>query len=187
MKKLLLIMGDLATGKTTFAHALSKRYDTPMFFKDVIKETLGDTVGFTNREENLKLSRASMELMFLIFAEFAKLGKDLILESNFHQAELETIHEMARNSGYEVLTLVLRGDMEIIHKRYLHRVYHEDRHPVHLSTPFDLFEEFRAYIDHSRTELPLGEAVYIQADTFDYQTDEKLLKKLDDFMGGRVS
>ena len=44
MKKLLLIMGDLATGKTTFAQALSKRYDTPMFFKDVIKETLGDQV-----------------------------------------------------------------------------------------------------------------------------------------------
>ena len=183
MKKLLLIMGDLATGKTTFAHALSKRYDTPMFFKDVIKETLGDTIGFSNREENLKLSHASMELMFLIFSEFAKLDKDLILESNFHRAELEKIHEMAQDYGYEVLTLVLRGDLEIIHKRYLHRVHHENRHPVHLSTPFDLFEEFKAYIEHSRTELPLGEAVYIQADTFDYQTDEDLLKKLDVFMG----
>ena len=27
MKKLLLIMGDLATGKSTFANILSKRYD----------------------------------------------------------------------------------------------------------------------------------------------------------------
>ena len=38
MKKLLLITGDLATGKSTFANILSKRYDTNVFFKDSIKE-----------------------------------------------------------------------------------------------------------------------------------------------------
>lgn len=55
MKKLLLIMGDLATGKTTFANIFSKRYDTNVFSKDSVKELLGDTIGFSNREENLKL------------------------------------------------------------------------------------------------------------------------------------
>ena len=57
MKKLLLITGDLACGKTTFAKLLSKRYDTNLYFKDSLKELLGDTIGFSNREENLKLSR----------------------------------------------------------------------------------------------------------------------------------
>ena len=61
MKKLLLITGDIATGKSTFANILSKRYHTNMFFKDSIKEVLGDTIGFSNREENKKLSFASME------------------------------------------------------------------------------------------------------------------------------
>ena len=42
MKKLLLIMGDLATGKTTFANILSQRYNAILFFKDSIKEALGD-------------------------------------------------------------------------------------------------------------------------------------------------
>lgn len=63
-KKLLLIMGDLACGKSTFANLLSMRYDTNVFSKDSIKEVLGDTIGFANREENLKLSRATIELMF---------------------------------------------------------------------------------------------------------------------------
>ena len=54
MKKLLLITGDLATGKSTYAKILSKRYDTNVFFKDSIKEVLGDTIGFSNREENKK-------------------------------------------------------------------------------------------------------------------------------------
>ena len=38
MKKLLLITGDLATGKSTFAHMLSRRYRIPVFCKDTIKE-----------------------------------------------------------------------------------------------------------------------------------------------------
>ncbi len=66
-RKLLLITGDIATGKSTFANILSQRYNTNVFFKDSIKEVLGDTIGFSNREENKKLSNASMELMFFIF------------------------------------------------------------------------------------------------------------------------
>lgn len=81
---------------------------------------MGDTIGFSNREENKKLSRAAMELMFFIFSEFEKLSKDLILESNFHSAKLETLHKMAYKNNYEVLTLVFRGDVEILHKRYLY-------------------------------------------------------------------
>ena len=110
MKKLLLIMGDLATGKTTFANILSQRYNAILFFKDSIKEALGDTIGFSNRAENLKLSRASAELMYLIFRQFSKLDRDLILESNFRVSELEQLHAIASENGYQVLTLVLNGD-----------------------------------------------------------------------------
>ena len=95
MKKLLLVTGDLATGKSTFSDILSKRYDTVVFTKDTIKEVLGDTIGFANREENLKLSKATVELMIFIFTEFIKLDKNLILEANFHKADLERLHEIA--------------------------------------------------------------------------------------------
>ena len=143
MKKLLSIMGDLATGKSTFADILSQRYHTNVFMKDRIKEVLGDSIGFSNREENLKLSAATAELMLFLFSEFSKLQKDLILESNFRPAELERIYQTANTEQYQVLTLVLHGDIEILHKRYLHRIYHENRHPVHLSTTFDAFDDFK--------------------------------------------
>lgn len=68
---------------------------------------MGDTIGFSNREENKKLSFASMELMFFIFSEFASLEKDLILESNFHKSELERLHKIAEDNGYDVLTIAL--------------------------------------------------------------------------------
>ena len=184
MGKLLLIMGDLAMGKSTFANILSKRYDTNVFFKDSIKEVLGDTIGFSNREENKKLSNATMELMFFIFSEFGKLNKNLILESNFHTIELERLHKLAFENNYEVLTLVLRGDVEILYKRYLNRMHNENRHPVHLSTTLDVFDDFKGYTEYLRTEEILGNAMYINADDFSYQTDKEILDNIDEFMRG---
>lgn len=182
MNKLILIMGDLATGKSTFASILSKRYETNMFFKDSIKEVLGDTIGFSNREENKKLSNATMELMFFILSEFGKINKNLILESNFHTVELAKIHEIANEYNYEVLTLVLRGETELLHKRFLNRIENENRHSVHLSTSLDNFDAFKWCTDYLRTAQIPGNAMYINADDFSYQTNLDLLSRIDEFM-----
>ena len=183
MKKLLLIMGDLATGKSTFAGQLSLGYDTVALYKDTIKEVLGDTIGFANREENLKLSRATGELMTFLFNIFAGLGKNLILESNFRPAELEKLHQAADAHGYKVLTLVLRGDAQILHQRYLHRIYQENRHPVHLSTTFEIFEDFQEYLLRSRETTVPGDMIHVDANDFSYQQDGELLRSIDGFFG----
>ena len=182
MKKLLLITGDLATGKSTFSNILSKRYDTVAFTKDTIKEVLGDTIGFANREENLKLSKATMELMIFVFSEFAKLDKALILEANFHKVDLERLHEIATAHNYEVMVLVLRGDINILHKRYLNRICNENRHPVHLSTTLDIYADFKKYVETSRKEEITGNTLEIDANDFSYQQDETLLLEIDKFM-----
>ena len=182
MKKLLLITGDLATGKSTFARLLSLRYGIPMFFKDSIKEVLGDVIGFSNREENKKLSNASMNLMFHIFTEFARFEKALILESNFHTEELEKLHSIANEHGFEVLTLVLRGNVDILYQRYLNRIYHENRHPVHLSTTLDVYDDFQRYIEKSRQEVIPGEFLLINADDFSYQLNKADLTRIDEFI-----
>ena len=184
MKKLLLITGDLACGKSTFAKLLSKRYSANLYFKDSLKELLGDVIGFTNREENLKLSRGAVEVMTLIFSEFAGLGKDLILEANFRTHELEKLHAIAADHGYDVLTLVFRGDNRILHERFLHRISHENRHPVHIIGDILAFEDFVPYIEKARGEYVPGETLLVRADDFSYQTDPVLLEKLDGFMKG---
>ena len=182
MKKLLLITGDLATGKSTFAHILSQRYDTCLIVKDTVKEVLGDVLGASSNEESKRLSIAAVEVMFYTFSAFESVNKDLILEANFHAEELVKIHEMAAKSGYEVLTLVIRANPEILHKRYLNRMKNENRHPVHLSAVFEAFDDFKAYIERSRAESVPGDTICVSADDFSYQTDEEILKKIDDFL-----
>jgi predicted kinase len=123
-----------------------------------------------------------MELMFFLFSKFAKLGKPLILESNFHTEELKTLHKLAAEQDYDILTLVLRGDVELLHKRYLHRMQNENRHPVHLSMTLDVFEDFKAYWERSRKEEILGAILEIDANEFSYQEDETIFSKIDAFM-----
>ena len=42
MKKLLLITGDIAAGKTTFSKILSAIYGAAVFQKETVKQILGD-------------------------------------------------------------------------------------------------------------------------------------------------
>ena len=178
MKKLLLITGDLACGKSTFGEILAKRYNSAAFYKDKIKEILGDTIGFASREDNLRLSQATMEIMTHIFLEAAKVGSDLILEANFKEGEMERIYAMAKDAGYDMLTLVMRADMDIIYKRFMNRIENENRHPVHISG-FDGYDSLKHYIDLGREQKCFGNILKIDANDFEYQSD---FKEIDRFM-----
>ena len=182
MKKLLLLTGDIAAGKTTFSRILAQRYKAAVFQKDSIKEILGDHIGFHSREENKRLSNAAVGVMCHILSQTAPSGSDLILEANFHESELNFLHAIAAGYRYQVLTLVLRGDTDVLHKRYLHRMTEQNRHPVHLSTTVHIKEDFDFVADQLRREPIPGEVLSVSASDFAYQTDPILLEQIDAFM-----
>lgn len=181
MKKLILILGDLASGKSTTADILSRKYSIPSLKKDTVKEILGDTVGFNNREENLKLSRATFEILLHAFERVSLTGGDLILESNFREAELDRLIALAEERGYQILSLLLTADTKILYRRYLARI-ETGRHPVHLTTGFDDYEGFVRYVLPQRQIPKRGELIKISADDFSYQTSEELFSKLEGFL-----
>ena len=182
MKKLLIITGDMAAGKSAFAQTLAERYQAAVFQKDKIKEILGDMLGFSSREENLKLSHAAIEIMEHIFETLAKTGESLILEANYHEDEQKRLCELAERYEYQVLTLLIQGDVDVLYQRYMHRIKEENRHPVHLSTTFHIQADFNAAIMNARSELMSGETIKANASDFSYQTDGNLLSILDRFM-----
>lgn len=182
MKKLLIITGDLACGKSTFAKLLSARYNAYMFRKDDVKEILGDTVGFTDRNENRSLSVAAVELMRYNFLTLSPFGADVILEANFRTDELMKLHEAAKANGYAVCTLVLRADNEILFARFRNRIENENRHPVHQSAGLTDIASFTAYIEEQRREYIPGKTISVCADDFSFETDEELISHIDTFM-----
>lgn len=181
MNRILLLTGDLACGKTTFSKILSARYGIEAYNKDTLKEILGDTVGFANREENLRLSRAAVELMTQIFRTAAPLGHDLILEANYHSSEIEEIMVIAKVYDYRILAVNLYADEEVSYKRFCNRIANEHRHPVHQTAGLTTFAAYCEYIERARKEVIPAERIDVDATTFDYQTDETLLGKIDSF------
>lgn len=182
MKKLLLITGDIAAGKTTFSNLLSTRYNIAVFQKDTVKEILGDHIGFQTRAENKKLSNATMSVLHHIFANIAKTGQSVIFEANFHVEEQRQMHAIAAENGYQVLTLVLRGNPDVLYQRYLHRMNEENRHPVHLSTSLHIQGDFLQIAKWIKSEEVIGTAIEIDATDFSYQSNAALLAKIDEFM-----
>ena len=182
MKKLMIVTGDIAAGKTTFSHILAKRYGIAAFQKDSIKEVLGNTIGFSDRNENKKLSTVAVSMLYYIFGAMSESGSSFIVEANFHTEEQKKLISLAQTYQYAVLTLVLRGNADILYERYVHRMNEENRHPVHLSTTMHVKEDFMKVADFIRNETYEGDSIVIDATDFSYQTDEDLLKRLDSFM-----
>lgn len=182
MKKILIITGDLATGKSTFGEILAKRYCCPALYKDKVKELLADSIGFKNREENKRLSIAAVELMIHCFTAVAESGGDIILEANFKEDELRKLSILRDDYGYKMLTLVLHADMEKIYERFVNRIENENRHPAHISG-FDGYDSLKYYIELGRRQATFGDVLEINANDFSYQTDERILSHIDDFWG----
>ena len=177
--KAIIITGDLATGKSTFANIISKRFNVLLLTKDHIKEVLSDRIGFTNREENLKLSKASMHIMFYALENANNSNTNIILEANFHQEEIDYLKKYKD----DVLVLNLYGNEEILFKRFINRIENENRHKVHLSIGLNDLSSFSSYIKKSRDVDFKGlEVISIDATNFSYQNDEDLFTKISNFL-----
>ena len=69
-----------------------------------------------------------------------------------------------------------------MHQRYLNRIHHENRHPVHLSTTLDVYEDFKRYTEKSRKEEIPGKYLLIDGSDFSYQLNEADLTRIDEFI-----
>ena len=115
MSRVIVITGDLASGKSSLADSLSLRLNIPAFKKDVIKENLVDKYGFETREENRALSIQAVNFMFDALRNFAKNNQDIILEANFREEELNELKAITDEYNYDVVLFVLRGDIDVLY------------------------------------------------------------------------
>lgn len=166
MKKLILIGGDLAAGKSTFSNRLSKKFKITCFNKDNIKEILGDNFGFKNREENYKLSKATFDLFKYLAEKQMYTKEDLILESNFRNHELEYLNELANRYNYKIVTIVLNAEIKELHQRFMDRINGQNRHIVHKSVDYSDYKVFEKQILSDRDRKYFGKVIKLQTNNF---------------------
>jgi deoxyadenosine/deoxycytidine kinase len=130
-KFIIFVSGLLAAGKTTFSNHLSDELNVLLINKDYVKEILCDTVGFTNRDENLRLSDATHQIMRHITENSMKVGLPIILESNFNPSDAEYFENEIQKYAYKAITVMLTGDKQVLYERFMIRW--ENRHWGHKS------------------------------------------------------
>ena len=182
MKKLILVNGDIATGKSHLAIILRDRFNLPLFTKDEYKEELAKSYPYRTYEESHKLSVMAMTMLFDSFEKVAKEDNDVILEANFREQHMEIIEKLTSKYHYQILHLDLVGSPSILYLRYMNRLKSEDRHPVHMVNSLDDYETFEKYTLSRRNERKVGKIITINADDFSYQEDESLFLIIEEFL-----
>lgn len=175
MKKLILICGDLAAGKSTFSNMLSEKFNIVCFNKDNIKEILGDNFGFKNREENFKLSVCTFDIFKYICEKEMVAQKDMIFESNFRTHEMEYLDTLAHKYNYEILTIVINADVNVLHQRFMNRINNENRHAVHKAVDLSDINVFNKQILDDRDRKYYGKVLKLDSTNFDNIYNDKVI------------
>ena len=178
MRKVILIGGVLASGKSTYANILKEKFNLNVVTKDRLKEVLGDNIYVGNREENKKLSVISFELIkYLLECNMTT----IVIESNFKEYELVELKRLCEKLNYKVLSIVFDADDEKLHNRFIKRL-DDNRHYVHKSQDFTNINDFIPVINELRNATYFGEIIKVDCNDFNYQTDNKLFEQVESFI-----
>jgi predicted kinase len=154
-REIVVVSGAPGSGKTTLATILAPALDMPRIGKDLIKETLWDTIEASprDREWSRQLGAAAMEVLWTLAAQCPR----VLIEANFRpHSEYEREKLMALNGHIAEVYCWCPPDMA--RRRFERRAADPLHHPAHTGSTFD--PEFLAEFDQ-----PLGIGVLIQVDT----------------------
>lgn len=126
-KKIIVIEGYLASGKSTFALQLAKKLNIPYFIKDTFKIALCKNITIANRDESSRFSIVTFDAMIYVAERMLETGYPIIIEGNFVPAGIKKIDEskiiskLINKYGYTSLTFKFVGDTNILHRRFIER------------------------------------------------------------------
>ena len=129
---LVIVTGPPASGKTTLGRALARKLSMPFLYKDGIKETLFDTLGWSDRAWSRKLGVATYALLFHLLEMELAAGRSLVVESNF-DAERSGPSFLALRERYDFrpVQVCCVADGAVLLERCRSRATSDERHPGH--------------------------------------------------------
>jgi predicted kinase len=165
----IVVNGLPATGKTTLARRLATELRLPLLAKDIIKETLFETLGWSDREWSRRLGGATMALLYRVFEEQLRAGQPCIIESNFYpDRDTERFRDLAELHLFIPFQILCVSDGPALYVRYCERARSPERHPGHVET--HNLTEHRELLLRGRIEpLTIGGTLY-ELDTTDFTT-----------------
>ena len=171
-KKIIIIEGYLASGKSTFALQLSKLINVPYFVKDTFKTAICNNISIADRKESSLFSAVTFNAMMYVTERFFETGSPIIIEGNFVPAGMKQVDEagvikqLIDKYGYTPLTFQFKGDTRILYKRFMDREKTVERgqaNKIGHDVSYDTFDGWC----HNFDNFNIGGEI-IQVDTTDF-------------------
>lgn len=172
-RKIIIIEGYLASGKTTYAIQLSKAINIPYLVKDTFKIALCTSVSLNSREESSRFSAITFDAMMYVTERLMETGYPVIIEGNFVPAGLKKVDEagliktLIDRYDYQSLTYKLMGDTQILYKRFIERDKSPERAQLLRMFSEPSYDEFDRGC-HNLDEFDVGGKI-IKIDTTDFK------------------
>jgi predicted kinase len=168
MPKVTVVSGPPAAGKSTLANSLQKDLNLPILAKDSIKESLYDSLGYSDRAYSRKIGKAAFELQFQLAKELVDNSVSFILETAFFFHSSANIRKVL--AGADILQVWCSADVPIL----LERAKTRPRHPGHVDWDAAAEEELRSKIEAgTHNALDIG-GTLIRLNTNDFTQPEFL-------------
>ncbi len=188
-KKVIIIEGYLASGKSTFALQLSKSLNIPYLLKDTFKIALCKNISVADRAESSVFSTVTFDGMMYVTERMFETSTPIIIEGNFVPAGVKKVDEagvikcLIDKYNYTSLDFKFMGDTRVLHQRFLEREKTAERGEVNkigIDVPYETFDQWC----HNLDDFDIGgETVRVDTTNFsnvDFNTYIKLAKRFMD-------
>lgn len=152
-RRIVLVSGSPAAGKTSLARPLAKLLGLPLIAKDDIKESLVDILG--DQSGDLAWSRKVGHAAWMVLWKLAERAPAAVLEANFRPHSAYERERLTRLNA-RIVEVHCRCPVDVLLQRFHERA--KTAHPAHPAT--DLTPEWIAQFDR-----PMGLGAVIEVDT----------------------
>lgn len=179
----MLLAGSPGTGKSYFAKWIQK--EIPGFHEtsiDVYKEKLYDEYGFDNPDEKTQLDNKAYKLFYQSVEEFMKENKSIISDYPFSYRQHDTLQKLAKKYDFQIITITLRANLDILYERQKERDLDPERHLGHVMNHYhkgDVLED-RSKIDIQKTKAEY-EAFNKKRDYANFKLGKTIFLDVSDF------
>lgn len=126
---LLLLAGAPGTGKTYTGNIIKQKFsgfvELPL---DLVKEHIYDEIGFDNASEKRALDDISYDRFYQAISFLMQHDKLIMADYPFSYRQKATLHNLASQYQYHVITIRLEADLETLYQRAIKRDIEESRH-----------------------------------------------------------
>ena len=130
---LIIISGFSCTGKTALAKKIGEHFSLPAIGRDDLKESLYDSLGYSDREWSKKLGVASYRLLYLVAEKILYSGGSIVVESNFKvQTDAEKLETLKHKYQCYLLQIHCHVAIPLALSRFKDRAIFGKRHPGHV-------------------------------------------------------